>query len=331
VRTSPFLFAIFSGGSLVASCGGSTVTSPGTGSDSGLSSSGGSSSGSGSGSSTSSGGAPDGMAASEGGVFGCQCASGQTCCVGAGGGPGGRTFSCGASCPTGSLAVACTSAQACGAGQQCCYLPSATMPSATNVSACMTACPPGARATCTTDTDCPAGSTCQQQSGGAYGFMTCRMTPPCMGTMDCATGQVCCTGVAGAADACQMGATCPSGSSQICAGPMDCGSGQVCCTSAADGGGASTCTSGTSCPSGSTLLCNTSADCEAGTVCCQGGGQTCQIQSACGARGNRQICAGNSECPASYPLCQNMTCRGVPDGGTPPDSGGPVDAAAEGG
>jgi hypothetical protein len=65
-------------------------------------------------------------------------------------------------------------------------------------------------------------------------------------------------------------------------------------------------------------------------VCCQGGGQTCQAQSACGMRGNRQICATSTECPPAFPVCQGMTCRAAPDGGAPVDSGAPADAATGG-
>src|SRR5258708_5400966 len=292
MKTAHFFFAVSLGGALVGAWGGATSNTGGTGPDSGLAYTDGSSGGSGSGGSSSGGGssgASSGATGGEGGMFGCQCAASQTCCVG---GPGfGRTFSCASTCAAGALAVACTSAQGCGMGQQCCYLLSGNAPSMTSVSAGMTTCPAGARQTCTTDATCPPGSICQQQSGGAYGFMTCRVTPPCMGTMDCAMGQVCCAGAAGAANACQTATACPSGTTQICSPPTDCGT---------------------------------------GTVCCQGGGQTCQVQSACGARGNRQICATGADCPAAYPACQNMTCRASPDAGTPVDSGAPADAPTGG-
>jgi hypothetical protein len=54
------------------------------------------------------------------------------------------------------------------------------------------------------------------------------------------------------------------------------------------------------------------------------------VQSACGARGNRQICATSAECPTAFPVCQNMTCRAASDAGMPADSGSPSDAAAGG-
>jgi hypothetical protein len=254
------------------------------------------------------------------------------CCVTTGRGGGfGRSFSCAATnaCPAGALAVACTSAQSCGAGQQCCYLPSANSPSMTNISECAATCPAGARPTCTTDANCPTGSTCQSQSGGAYGFMTCHMTPPCMGTMDCGTGQVCCQGAA--TNTCETRTACPAGSAQICGTPSDCATGAVCCTGAADGGGgANTCQAGSACPSGTAMICATSADCATGTVCCEGGGQTCQVQSACGMRGNREICATSADCPPAFPDCRGMTCRVGLDGGAPSDGGGPVDAATGG-
>jgi hypothetical protein len=105
--------------------------------------------------------------------------------------------------------------------------------------------------------------------------------------------------------------------------PTDCSTGQVCCISAADAGSSSTCMAGTTCPSGTTEVCATSADCTTGLVCCEGGGQTCQVQAACGTRGNRQICATSTECPTAFPVCQGMTCRTAPDGGAPVDSGAP--------
>jgi hypothetical protein len=230
-------------------------------------------------------------------MAGCQCAASEVCCVTGGGGGGGgmggrnRTYSCATSaCPAGALTVACTSAQGCGAGQQCCYLPSADVPSTTNVTECMASCPAGARQTCATDANCATGSTCAQQSGGVYGFMTCHLPPPCMGTGDCAMGQVCCSG-------------------------------------AADGGGSNTCQSGTACSGGTTLICGASADCATGTVCCEGGGQTCQQPSACGAPGNREICNTSADCPPAFPLCRNMTCRVGLDGGAPGDGGSSTDAA----
>ncbi len=320
---------------LAAACGGS-ASGPNPVADGGIP---GSSSSSGGGS-TSSGGTNDsgsGGTPAEGGMGGCQCASSEVCCVTGGAGGGGmggraRTFSCAATtnaCPTGALAVACTSAGACGTGQQCCYLPSANAPSATNVTECASSCPAGARQTCATNADCATGGTCEPQSGGVYGFMTCRVAPPCMSTADCAMGQVCCAGAAGAANSCQTGTTCPAGLPQIC-GPGDCAMGQVCCTSPADGGGASSCQSGMACPGGTTLICAATADCTGGMVCCEGGGQTCQLPSACGTPGNREVCATSADCPPAFPLCRNMTCRASPDGGAPGDDGGPTDAATGG-
>src|SRR5579872_5949369 len=113
-------FAVFGLSVGIAACGGSTSTNaPGDGGSSGSSSGslGGSSGSGGSGagavSGTSSGaGAQD--AATAGGGTMCQCGATEQCCVGAMGPR--RTFSCAAanSCPTGSLAVACTGAQSCG-------------------------------------------------------------------------------------------------------------------------------------------------------------------------------------------------------------------------
>ena len=60
--------------------------------------------------------------------------------------------------PGASAEVACTTAQGCGTGNVCCYLLSATVDAGTtNVSACMTSCTTGARQTCATNADCPAG------------------------------------------------------------------------------------------------------------------------------------------------------------------------------
>jgi hypothetical protein len=70
-------------------------------------------------------------------------------------------------------------------------------------------------------------------------------------------------------------------------------------------------------------------------VCCQGGGQTCQMQSACGMPGNRQICTSNADCPPAYPDCRagggggQMTCRVPLDAGAPADAA-PSDAATGG-
>jgi hypothetical protein len=290
------LCALSVGTILAAACGGSSTSSNTTG-DGGLSDSS-SSGGSGSGSSSgagSSGGNQDAMPGGEGGAAACQCAAPEQCCVTGVGGRGGmgRSFSCAAAnaCPAGALAVACSGTQSCGAGQQCCYLPSANAPSMTNVSACMATCPAGARETCATDADCPAGSRCQQQSGGVYGFMTCHLPPPCMGTTDCATGQVCCTSAGGDPNVCQTGTACSAGSTQVCAA---------------------------------------SADCATGMVCCEGGGQTCQVASACGMPGNREICATSTHCPLDFPICRNMTCRATADGGAPSDSGTPADAPTGG-
>jgi hypothetical protein len=150
------------------------------------------------------------------------------------------TFSCAAdanSCAMGSQAVACTTSQSCGTGQVCCYLRSAaggTM--GANVSQCMASCPTGARQVCMSPADCPmTGSMCTSQSGGIYGFSTCR-PPPC---------------------------TAPSGMTP-------CGTGQVCCTA---GGGGATCQVGLMCAMG-TQLCDTTAECMAPLVCRQpqGGG-----------------------------------------------------------
>jgi hypothetical protein len=259
---------------------------------------------------------------------------------------GGRTtYSCAApnSCAAGSRVVACTSSQGCGSGQQCCYLPSANMPSMTNISQCMATCPAGARPTCATQADCTMGAMCQTQSNGVYGFMTCRAPPPCGGTADCMAGQVCCLGAAGASNPCVTGA-CPAGTPQVCGVPGDCGSGHACCTSAGDaGGGDNTCQAGATCPSGTTTVCGTSADCTGGLVCCGAvGGGTCQMQAACGMGGNRQICTTSAECPAAFPVCRmgmgggdagpgSGTCRVAADGGAPPgDAAAPVDAPTGG-
>jgi hypothetical protein len=65
-------------------------------------------------------------------------------------------------------------------------------------------------------------------------------------------------------------------------------------------------------------------------VCCTGNGGTCQAQSACGMRGNRQICTMSSECPTAYPDCVigggggTGTCRVAPDAAAPP-----ADAASD--
>ena len=332
MKNARFFFVLSTGIALAAACGGSTSSNNNnTGGDSGLSGS--SSSGNSGGTSgSSSGSGSDAMATSEGGAGGCQCAAPEICCVtaGRGGFGGGRTFSCAAAgaCAAGSLAVACTGTQSCGAGEHCCYLPSANTPSTTNISECASSCPAGARQTCTTDANCPTGSTCEQQTGGAYGFMTCHVAPPCMGTTDCAMGQVCCESAV--TNTCQTGTACPAGSPQVCGAPSDCATGQVCCSSPADGGGSSTCQTGSTCPSGTSLICATSADCGMGLVCCEGGGQTCQMQSACGMPGNREICATAADCPAAFPVCRGMTCRAAPDGGVPPDGGSPVDAAIGG-
>jgi hypothetical protein len=67
-------------------------------------------------------------------------------------------------------------------------------------------------------------------------------------------------------------------------------------------------------------------------VCCQANGGTCQAQSSCGMRGNRQICTSSTECPTAYPNCTGfggqMTCRVAADAGAPSDAGGATDSGA---
>ena len=333
MKPTCIFFALSVGLALAVACGGSTSNpsgggSPdsGSGSGGGLGSSGGSSGGVG----------QDAGVSRDGGAV-CQCPASQACCVARA--LGMTTSSCAAnqsSCPTGTITVACTTSQSCGGGQQCCYTPfgggfgRGGNAGATRVTQCMNACAAGTSPVCATDADCTGGATCQPVANGVYGFTgICRQPPSCRGTADCTTaGQIRCLGTGASPNTCQ--AACPVGSDQVCGVPTDCAAGQLCCSSTANGGGgSSTCQPGT-CPTGTSTICATSGDCSMGLVCCQGGGQTCQVQSACGMPGNREICATSADCPPDFPVCRGMTCRSAPDGGTTSDSGAPGDAATGG-
>jgi hypothetical protein len=237
------LFAVSFSVALAAACGGSSSDNrdAGRGGDSasGSGSGGGSGGGSGSGSGSSSGGgsgSSSGVSGGDGGAM-CQCTAPQVCCVGGG---GMRTFSCAAnatSCPMRTAAVACMTSQSCGMGQVCCYLGSGT-----SISQCMASCPTGARQVCMSPADCPVtGSMCSSQSGGVYGFSTCR--PPACTPTSCTAGELCCT-AGGGTPTCQMGTACPMGDRQVCASNADCpaatpvcrGGPPTTCRAPADGG-----------------------------------------------------------------------------------------------
>jgi hypothetical protein len=227
MKKTPSLLAVSFGVALAAACGGSSSDNgdAGRGGDSasGSGSGGGSGGGSGSGSGSSSGGgsgSSSGAGGGDGGAMMCQCTAPQVCCVGGGGGGGGmRTFSCAAnatSCPTRTAAVACTTSQSCGMGQVCCYLGGG----GASISQCMASCPAGAREVCMSPADCSvAGSMCSAQTGGVYGFRTCR--PPACTSTSCMAGELCCV-AGGGTPTCQMGTACAMGDRQVCATNADC-------------------------------------------------------------------------------------------------------------
>jgi Cys-rich repeat protein len=165
-----------------------------------------------------------------------------------------------------------------------------------------------APASCTTDSDCPAGETCS--SGTCVG----RNVPnggPCSGNAECQSG-LCqngmCVSTTPPPAGCTSNADCPDGT---CVGGVCQGTGQKPNGSACAGNAdclSGLCDNGT-CQPGGSAMCTQDSDCSIMGEVCMGG--TC---TGTGQVPNGSACSGNLDCMSG--LCQSNVCQ--PGGGPPP-------------
>ncbi len=163
---------------------------------------------------------------------------------------------------------------------------------------------------CTTNAQCPSGSTCQ---GGR-----CVPTPPqCTSNAQCPAGSSCQNGTCvsnpnptcTSNSQCSSPAVCQNGQCVVpglCRVDSDCPSGQVCDVATATCVAAPQCTSNAQCPAGSSCVggacvpnppqCTSNAQCPAGSSC---------VGGACVP--NPPQCTSNAQCPAGS-SCQGGAC-----------------------